>query len=117
MRFKCALLSGLLAAVIAMPVLVQAEPLRVPSDKLAYVGDWKGKDMELIIAESGKITYKRVSPEKKVDLNIELISFVGDSFIAGYGIFNSHFDVSSPPRLRDKKMRMVVDGVELIKMD
>ena len=74
--------------------------------------------MNLTIAPNGKIAYKRVySAEKQVDLNIELASFRGDDFDAGFGIFYSTFVVSKPPIKSAGKMKMVVDGVELTKID
>ncbi len=95
-----------------------AEPVPVPTSKTAYIGTWKGKEMSLTIAPSGKIAYKRVySAEKKVDLLIELASFHGDDFNAGFGIFHSTFVVSKPPAMSGGKTKMVVDGIELTKQD
>lgn len=95
-----------------------AEPLPVPASKAAYIGNWQGKDMELRIAANGKIAYKRVQgPEKKVNLDIELTAFNGDNFDAGFGIIHSTFIVSKPPTTSGGKTRMVVDGVELTKVD
>ncbi len=74
--------------------------------------------MNLTIAANGKITYKRVySSEKNVDLSIELARFNGDNFDAGVGIFNTTFVVSKPPARFGGKIKMVVDGVELTKID
>lgn len=90
----------------------------VPADKTAYIGNWQGKDMTLSMAADGKIAYKRVySTTKNVNLSIDLLSFNGDNFDAGYGIFRSTFVVSKPPARVGQQVKMVVDGVELTKVD
>ena len=95
-----------------------AEPVPVPSSKTAYIGTWQGKDMNLTITPDGKIAYKRVhSAEKHVNLNIELAGFSGDDFDAGFGIFRSTFVVSKPPARSGGKITMVVDVIELTKID
>lgn len=95
-----------------------ADPVRVPASKSAYIGNWQGKDMELRIGADGKIFYQRVyGPEKQVKLDIGLAGFRGDDFEAGLGIVNSTFHVSRPPTRSGDKMKMVVDGVELTKVD
>ena len=109
--------AALLMSALLFSPLSQAEPLRVPASRIAYVGDWHGKDMDLNISEAGKIIYKRISPNKKVDINIDLVSFDGDNFNAGFALFNTTFVVTKPPHLENKKMKMVVDGVELTKAE
>ena len=94
-----------------------AEPVPVPASKTAYIGNWQGKDMSLSIAANGKVEYKRLSAKKNVNLSIELASFNGDNFDAGVGIFHSTFVVSRPPAKVGAKTTMVVDGVELTKID
>jgi len=92
-----------------------AEPLPVPLSKIAYIGNWQGKDMQLKISPDGKILYKRTTQEKQFNLNIELSSFDGDNFDAGVGIINSTFHVTKPPTKSGDKITMIVDGVELTK--
>ena len=95
-----------------------AAPVPVPASKTAYIGNWQGKDMNLTIAADGKVAYKRVYSDKKnVNLSIELAGFNGDNFNAGVGIFHSTFVVSRPPAKVGEKTTMVVDGVELTKID
>ena len=93
-----------------------AAPLAVPQEKAAYVGTWQGKDMSLTIAADGKIAYKRVKADKQVNLSIELDRFNGNNFDAGVGIFNTTFVVSKPPTTVGTVTTMVVDGVELTKV-
>ena len=66
----------------------------VPADKMAYVGSWQGKDMQLSLSKEGKIKYKRDQEKKKVDLNIELLGFNGNNFDAGWNFMRSTFIVS-----------------------
>jgi hypothetical protein len=101
----------LLAAGICASSAALADP--VPADKMAYVGSWKGKDMQLALTKEGKITYKRVQEKKKVDLSIDLLGFNGNNFDAGWGFVRSTFVVSKPPHREGKVWKMTVDGVEL----
>ncbi|MQA39346.1 hypothetical protein GEV02_14415 [Rugamonas sp. FT29W] len=102
---------------LVVPLFAQADPQPIPSDKRAYIGEWKGKDMELNIAASGKLHYKRKQPGKNLDLNVDMLGFNGDNFDVGVGIIRSTFVVSKPPHQDDKKMKMTVDGVELTKAE
>ncbi|HEU4852661.1 MAG TPA: hypothetical protein VFT37_10960 [Telluria sp.] len=111
MFMRTLLLAGCLLATPA----VLAEPLPVPAEKMAYVGEWVGKDMRLNIAKNGQIDYKVKKPNKKVDMSIELVRFEGNNFDAGYGIVTTTFVVSKPPHKVGDKWKMVVDGVELTK--
>ena len=85
----------------------------VPADKMAYVGTWQGKDMQISLSKEGKIQYKRKQPGKDVDLSIDLLGFSGNNFDAGWGIVRSTFMVSKPPQREGKQWKMTVDGVEL----
>jgi hypothetical protein len=41
------LLRPLIFAAALLPLAAQADPVPVPADKMAYVGDWQGKDMRI----------------------------------------------------------------------
>jgi len=114
--FRAAILAAALGTGL-LPLAAHAEPVPVPADKLAYVGDWQGKDMRLQMAKDGRIKYKRDRPGKKLDLSIELQRFDGDSFDAGGGFIGSRFVVSKPPHREGDKWKMTVDGVELTRID
>ena len=107
--------SILLASALALPQASYADP--VPKDKLHYVGEWAGKQMRLQIEKDGKIQYERARESKRVDLNIELKGFNGDSFDAGVSLIRSTFVVSKPPHRDGGAWKMVVDGVELTKIE
>jgi hypothetical protein len=83
--------AGLLAAQPSF-----ANPVPVPADKAACVGEWLGKNLSL---------------------SIELQGFNGDNFDAGYSLVRSTFVVSKPPHREDGKMKMTVDGVELTRTE
>jgi len=101
----------LLAAGICISSAALAGP--VPADKMAYVGAWKGKDMQLALSKEGKIKYKRDQEKKKVDLSIDLLGFNGNNFDAGWGFVRSTFVVGKPPHRDGMLWKMTVDGVEL----
>lgn len=117
MSFKPLFKSFVLLGALAVSLFARADPQPIPSDKRAYIGEWKGKDMELNIAASGKLHYKRNQPGKNLDLNVDMLGFNGDNFDVGVGIIRSTFVVSKPPHPDDKKMKMTVDGVELTKVE
>lgn len=89
----------------------------VPADKMAYVGNWQGKDMQLSLSKEGKIQYKRGKPNSQVDLSIDLQGFNGDNFEAGVSFVTTTFVVSKPPRREGGKWKMTVDGVELTRAE
>ena len=85
----------------------------VPADKMAYVGNWQGKDMTLSLSKEGKVEYTRGRPNDRTNLSVDLKGFNGNHFDAGWGIVRTTFVVSKPPRRVDGKWTMTVDGVEL----
>jgi len=106
------------AAVFAaclLPLAALADP--VPAEKLAYVGDWQGKDMRIQMNKDGQIKYKRDRPGKKLDLSLDLQGFSGDNFDVGVPFVRSTFVVSKPPHKVGDKWMMTVDGVELTRVD
>jgi hypothetical protein len=94
-----------------------ADPVPVPADKAAYVGEWLGKDMRLNIKQDGHVEYKRNQPGKNLSLNIDLQGFNGDNFDVGFSLVRSTFVVSKPPHREGGKWRMTVDGVELTRSE
>jgi hypothetical protein len=109
--------AAILAAAFLLPLAAQAAPVPVPADRLAYVGDWQGKDMRIQMTKDGKIKYKRDRPGKNMDLSVDLQGFDGDNFDIGWGFVRSTFVVSKPPHREGDKWKMTVDGVELTRVD
>jgi hypothetical protein len=107
-------------ALILLPALLMSLPddaaaAPVPSEKSAYVGEWKAQDFVLAIQQGGKVHYQRKRDGSSFNLDIELQSFNGDSFDAGIPLVHTTFIVSKPPHLDKGKWKMTVDGVELTK--
>ena len=107
----------LLAACLCAAQPSFADPVPVPADKSAYVGEWLGEKMRLKIQQNGQVEYKRDRPGKNVDLHVDLQGFNGDNFDVGVSLVRSTFVVSKPPHREGGKWKMTVDGVELTKVN
>jgi hypothetical protein len=94
-----------------------ADPVPVPADKAAYVGEWLGEKMRLKIQQDGHVEYKRNQPGKNLSLNVDLQGFNGDNFDVGFSLVRSTFVVSKPPHREGGKWKMTVDGVDLTKSE
>jgi hypothetical protein len=107
----------LLASCLVVSQPSFADPVPIPAAKAAYVGDWQGDKMRLHIHQEGKVDYKLDRPGKQLDIHVDLLGFNGDSFDVGWGIVRSTFVVSKPPHRDHGKWKMVVDGVELTRVE
>jgi hypothetical protein len=94
-----------------------ADPVPVPPDKAAYVGDWRGKDMRIHLKPDGHVEYARKQAGKNLHLNVDLQGFNGDNFDVGVFLVRSTFIVGKPPHRDNGKWTMTVDGVELTRVD
>lgn len=110
--FTACLLAG---SLVAAPSF--ADPVPVPADKAAYVGDWRGQDMRIHLKPDGQVEYARKQPGKNLNLNVDLQGFNGDNFDVGFSLVRSTFVVSKPPHREGGKWKMTVDGVELTKVE
>jgi len=88
----------------------------VPQEKAAYVGEWRSKTMALLLTQDGTVAYKRVKGGSTTSLNGPLRRFEGDNFVVGVPILNTTFEVSRPPYEEAGAWKMVVDGVELTRL-
>jgi len=89
----------------------------VPPDKAAFVGEWRGTAMVLLITQDGSIAYKRLKSGAKVSIEGPLKDFEGNNFVVGIGPVKTTFVVSVPPHQENGQWRMTVDGVELTKTE
>lgn len=106
--------ASLLLALAALLVGGCSEP--IPLDRMAYAGDWRGRDMRLLITPEGRCEYsRRKEGGATSSIKAPIVRFEGDNFVVGLGMFTTTFVVSQPPRLVDGRWRMTVDGVELIR--
>jgi hypothetical protein len=106
--------AALLLLAIAALLAACAEP--IPPDKLAYAGEWRGDNVQLVITLEGSVAYKRRNGNASVSINAPIQRFQGNDFVVGLGPFSTTFVVSQPPRLVDGQYRMTVDGVELTRV-
>jgi hypothetical protein len=102
-----------LMAVIAALLLLTACGQPVPQDKAAYVGQWSGQAMSLLLTQEGRVVYKRVKSGGTTSIDAPLQKFVGDNFVVGLPYISTTFEVSKPPYQEAGTWKMVVDGVEL----
>lgn len=100
-----------------LAILLAACRVEVPSEKSAYVGEWKAEAMSLLITRDGSIHYQRQQKGASTSINAPLKAFSGDDFEVGIGPMTTLFKVSSPPHQRDGKWKMTVDGIELTRVD
>lgn len=88
----------------------------VPADKAAYVGEWRSREMSLLITADGTVHYLRYKGGGQVKVTGPLREFKGDDFVVGVPFVTTTFVVSRPPQADDGKWKMVVDGVELTRI-
>jgi hypothetical protein len=62
------------------------------------------------------VAYKRVKGGTTTSLNGPLRRFEGDNFVVGVPILNTTFEVSRPPYEEAGASKMIVDGVELTRV-
>ena len=87
----------------------------VPPEKSAYVGEWREKNMYLLITQDGSVRYKRQSGAASTSVDGPLKGFEGANFEVGIGPMSTKFIVTEPPHEVGSSWKMVVDGVELTK--
>ena len=87
----------------------------VPSDKADYVGEWKSKEMYLLILQDGTVSYKRLKNGGTTSVNGPLKEFAGNNFVVGFGFLTTTFEVTQVPKKENDVWKMTVDGVQLTK--
>ena len=88
----------------------------VPPDKKDYVGEWRSKDMYLLILQDGSVKYERLKGGATTKVTGPLKEFQGDNFVVGIAFIETTFVVSKPPFQENGVWKMIVDGVELTKI-
>jgi hypothetical protein len=100
-------------AVLALILIGCAQP--VPPDKSNYVGEWKSKEMYLLILQDGSVKYERLKGGATTRITGPLRTFQDDDFVVGFSFIKTTFIVTQPPHEEEGEWKMVVDGVELTK--
>jgi hypothetical protein len=85
----------------------------VPQDKSAYVGEWQGPGMTLMLTQDGSVAYERKKGGTNTSIDAPLKGFNGNNFEVGIGPMSTIFVVATPPHQVEGKWKMTVDGVEL----
>ncbi len=107
-RLSLACAATLLAALAAC-----SKP--IPPERSAYVGDWRGPQMALLITQEGRVAYRRQEGSTSTAVSGPLQEFEGDNFKVGVGPISTTFVVTAPPHVDGGKTVMTVDGVQLEK--
>ena len=104
-------------AALAALLLLAACGKPLPPEKSAYAGDWRAANMKLRITQEGMVEYKREEKLAGVrtssEVNGPLRRFEGDNFVVGIPGISTTFVVSRAPYQHEGRWKMVVDGVEL----
>ncbi|MEK8035003.1 hypothetical protein AACH06_29660 [Ideonella sp. DXS29W] len=106
-------LKNLIVLALGFALLACAKP--IPKEKAAYVGEWHGTAMALLITQDGSVAYRRLEGGVNKSIDAPLKEFQGDNFVVGIGPMSTTFVVSVPPHADGDAWKMTVDGVELTK--
>lgn len=104
-------------AILLLLALLTACAKPLPADRQAYVGDWRGNGVSLLITEDGNVVYHRRDGDTSVSLDLPMKGFDGDDFEVGIGPLVTRFDVGQPPKEVDGEWTMEVDGRMLRRVD
>jgi hypothetical protein len=107
------LFNAVIALLLVLALGGCAKPL--PPERAAYVGQWRGPSMELLITQDGRVLYRRVEGSTNTKIDAPLKEFVGNDFVVGVGPMSTKFVVSVAPHQDGADWKMTVDGVELTK--
>ncbi len=107
-KFKTLCAAALLAGLLAC-----SKP--VPAERAAYVGEWHGATMQLLITQDGQVIYRRKEGNVTKNIDAPLKEFEGNNFVVGIGPMSTTFVVTAPPHQAGQAWKMTVDGEELTK--
>jgi hypothetical protein len=99
--------------IVAWASLLGACAKPLPTERSAYVGEWKGGAISLAIMPEGRVIYERKEGHMSKSIDAPLKEFKGDNFIVGVGFMSTEFIVSAPPHEESGLWKMTVDGIEL----
>lgn len=89
----------------------------VPEERSAYVGEWRGKGMQLLIEQEGRVRYERSKGSNTTSIDAPLKGFSDSSFEVGVGLMTTVFVVDQPPFQDTGHWKMRVDGVSLTRVE
>lgn len=82
-----------------------------------FNGQWRGEGMQLNIAPSGKVGYKRKKGSSSRSVTAKITKFGRDKFKVGVLGINTTFTIDKPPAQQGGVWKMTIDGVELTRVD
>ena len=109
--------TAMIALLCSMVFLMTGCSQPLPADKRHYAGHWQGDDMSLLITLDGRVSYKRYGGGLNKSIDAPLTAFHGDNFEVGLGFVTTLFEVQQPPVEEGGTWTMVVDGVELTRVN
>jgi hypothetical protein len=80
-----------------------------------YAGEWKSKEMYLLILPDGSVEYERLKGGSTTTVTGPIKEFKGNNFVVGFAFIKTTFVVSKPPYQENGVWKMIVDGVVLSK--
>ena len=89
----------------------------VPSSKSLYVGQWCAERARLRITQEGSVRYERFKDLSSMSVGGRLKGFKGDNIEVGFGPIATTVVVNKPPYQDGDGWKMVVDGMELVRVD
>lgn len=90
--------------------------IKVPEEKINYIGNWKSSEITLSISEGGRVEYEKKTNGSSKTISAPIQKFEGDNFVVGALGINTTFVVSQPPHQDSLGIwKMTVDGIELSK--
>jgi hypothetical protein len=92
--------------------------IKIPQDKLNYVGLWRSSEIKLFIGSNGTVEYEKNRGNSNVTINAPIRKFEGNNFVVGALGINTTFVVSDPPHQDSSGVwKMTVDGNELTRTE
>ena len=103
-------------AIFLLTIFLSGCGIPVPVDKAHYVGEWRAPEMYLSISPTGKVEYERRGKSTRTTITGPIQEFKGNDFSVGLPFLSATFVVSKPPYKEGDRWKMVVDGIELTKV-
>lgn len=97
------------------PSALDPEPVAVPADRIALVGDWRGDETTLHITQQGKVSWSYEGDHSNANLEgAQISAWRDDGFVAGFGPLQRTFRITDGPRqAADGTWTLDLDGVRL----
>ena len=105
------------AGLLVVTLLLAGCSKPLPNSKQNYAGDWRSKEMSLLILADGTVSYRRSRNGATTSVNGPIKEFDNGGFVVGVLFLTTTFEVTEAPHHADGKWQMVVDGVRLTRVE